>query len=80
MDRHELVSVGLLRRFAPRNDNGSRVIASGAKQSSVGLPRLDCFVASLLAMTLVLTSLRAERSNPVWAFLDGIASSLRSSQ
>jgi hypothetical protein len=59
-------SSGLLRRFAPRNDNDSLVIvgkppviASEAKQSSRRLSRLDCFVASLLAMTMILPSLRA---------------------
>ncbi|MDR1470857.1 MAG: hypothetical protein LBT00_16385, partial [Spirochaetaceae bacterium] len=55
---------GLLRRLAPRNDNGSPVIASGAKQSRkqretfARLLRLDCFAALRLAMTIP-ASLRA---------------------
>jgi hypothetical protein len=48
----------LLHRFAPRNDGGAvvgtlLVIASEAKQSRpfFAVRSLDCFVASLLAMT-----------------------------
>ncbi len=45
---------GLLRRCAPRNDGVTlSVIASAAKQSIAATERkMDCFVATLLAMTV----------------------------
>ncbi|MDR1467777.1 MAG: hypothetical protein LBT00_00640, partial [Spirochaetaceae bacterium] len=55
------------RRFAPRPDDHSSVRAGGTVPSEAiqgeGLPRLDCFVASLLAMT-VFPSLRAGGTLP----------------
>jgi hypothetical protein len=41
-----------VKEFAGSDDAWLTVIASEAKQSSVAKKRLDCFVASLLAMTL----------------------------
>ena len=54
----------LLRRYTPRKD--TPLSSLRAERSNLrGLPRekRDCFVASLLAMTLPFLSLRAQRSN-----------------
>jgi|tagenome__1003787_1003787.scaffolds.fasta_scaffold20969226_4 hypothetical protein len=48
-------------RRTPELTSHSVVIASAAKQSTLLLPTLDCFVASLLAMTEDFPALRCAR-------------------